>query len=272
MQQAQERNIQNTIEEDTQRYMDREMQREMDTKREKDMEREMDMQNDIDLHKDMAQDKNIFPLHPGMTEEDMTIPFQPNMTPNPPTRQPMPSQPSQPTPPTRPLPPMMPEPAQQEIIIGQRPYTGAENEYKDYDEFLNENPGRGLLEVQVFAASRAFPVRDARVVVMKDIGDRTYAFYDMRTDISGIASNMILPTKSRELSVRPDNVAPFTTYTVSVEHPDYVNTTLRNVTIFDGVKSILPVEMEAMTQGAGDPQAAVTYDELINTTGNRQKE
>jgi hypothetical protein len=163
---------------------------------------------------------------------------------------------------------MMPAPFQREIIIGQRPYTGIEEEYEDFDEFLDENPGRGSLEVQVFAASRAFPLRDARVAVIKNIGGRAYAFYDTRTDLSGIASDMMLPTKSRTLSERPENVAPFTTYSVSVEHPDYVNTTMAIVTIFDRVKSILPVEMVPMSEGLQEP-LAVTYDELINSTGNR---
>ncbi len=63
-----------------------------------------------------------------------------------------------------------------------------------YQEFLKENPGRGLLKVRASSASEAVPVEGVEVIVSKDIGNNKIIFYDGKTDESGMINGISLPT------------------------------------------------------------------------------
>lgn len=150
--------------------------------------------------------------------------------------------------------------------LPERRLTSAEAEYGSFDKFLQINPARGLLKVEVYAADRSFPISNARVVVLKSIAGRNYAFYDVRTNAEGIVDELVLPTKSGD--VYEGVAVPFTGYSVSVEHPDYENMILRNVFIFDHITSVLPVDMEPLTEDSVET-APVRYDELLYMSDNR---
>ena len=115
--------------------------------------------------------------------------------------------------------------------------------------FLEGNPGRGTLRVQVSTARGAFPVNRALVEVAVMLGGGRVPLYRRRTDSSGIADGFILPAKPFYESQNPgtagDSVA---SYEVSVSHPSYEAVTDLPAGVFIGTKTILPVALTPVTQ------------------------
>ncbi len=120
---------------------------------------------------------------------------------------------------------------------------GSEREYASFEEFSQDNPARGMLRVQAFAAQQAFPIVNAKIEVEKDFSDGTHTFAEAYTDINGVVENITLPTKDKSLSQQPGGVIPYTTYTVRVTHPHFAPTEFCQVPIFDGIESLQPVAM-----------------------------
>ena len=115
--------------------------------------------------------------------------------------------------------------------------------YKNYDEFISKNTKSGKLRVQTYASTQVFPIQNARVIVEKDFDDGTYIFKEDYTDIDGVADNIILPAKSKSLSLSPDMPIPYSTYTIKVTHPQFSPITFKNVPIFESIESMQPVAM-----------------------------
>ena len=120
---------------------------------------------------------------------------------------------------------------------------GTEREYGSFAEFTGENPARGMLRIQAFAAQQAFPIVNAKIEVEKDFADGTHRFAEAYTDINGVVENITLPTKDKSLSQSPGGVIPYTTYTIKVTHPHFAPTVFCEVPIFDGIESLQPVAM-----------------------------
>ena len=120
---------------------------------------------------------------------------------------------------------------------------GVEREYGSFEEFERENPARGMLRIQAFAAQQAFPVVNAKIEVEKEFEDGTHTFAEAYTDINGVVENITLPTKDKSLSQAPGGVIPYTTYTVKVSHPHFAPIVFCEVPIFDGIESLQPVAM-----------------------------
>ena len=73
--------------------------------------------------------------------------------------------------------------------------------------FLDGNPERGTLRVQVSTALGAFPVNRALVEVAVMLGGGRVPLYRRRTDSSGIADGFILPAKPFYESQSPSTAA-----------------------------------------------------------------
>lgn len=112
-----------------------------------------------------------------------------------------------------------------------------------YNKFIDENSKHGKLRVQTYASLQVFPIQNAKVSVEKEFDDGTHIFAEEYTDIDGVAENITLPTKSKELSLTPDSPIPYATYTVKVSHPQFESITFSNVPIFEGIESLQPVAM-----------------------------
>ena len=121
--------------------------------------------------------------------------------------------------------------------------TNAETSRSTYNKFIDENSKRGKLRVQTYASLQVFPIQNAKVSVEKEFEDGTHIFAEEYTDIDGVAENITLPTKSKELSLTPESPIPYATYTVRVTHPQFESITFSNVPIFEGVESLQPVAM-----------------------------
>ncbi len=115
--------------------------------------------------------------------------------------------------------------------------------------FLEGNPERGVLRVQVSTALGAFPVNRALVEVAVMLGGGRVPLYRRRTDSSGIADGLILPAKPFYESQSPSTAAEsMANYVVSVSHPSYETVTDLPVGVFIGTKTILPVVLTPATK------------------------
>ena len=115
--------------------------------------------------------------------------------------------------------------------------------------FLEGNPGRGTLRVQVSTARGAFPVNRAVVEVAVMLGGARVLLYRKRTDSSGIADGFTLPAKPCYESQNPGTAGDsMASYVVSVSHPSYEAVTDLPAGVFIGTKTILPVALTPVTQ------------------------
>ena len=110
--------------------------------------------------------------------------------------------------------------------------------------FLAENYARGTLRVQVFSAQGVFPVPDAVIEDSAVLDGTVLPLYRRYTDESGIADDMILPTKPKIDSQREETAADSgALYLVNVSHPQYQPLTDHTVVIYDGIETIYPALM-----------------------------
>ena len=115
--------------------------------------------------------------------------------------------------------------------------------------FLEGNPERGVLRVQVATGRGAFPVPRALVEVAVMINGGRIPLYRKRTDSSGIADGFVLPAKPFYESQQPSTAAESAAhYVVSVAHPAYQQITDLPVDLFTGTKTILPVVLTPAIQ------------------------
>lgn len=114
--------------------------------------------------------------------------------------------------------------------------------------FLDRNPGRGALRVQVSTALGAFPVPRALVEVAVMLDGARVLLYRKRTDSSGIADGFVLPAKPAYESQSPGTAGDSSAnYVVSVSHPAYESVSDLDVGVFAGNKTILPVALTPAT-------------------------
>ena len=114
----------------------------------------------------------------------------------------------------------------------------------DYAAFVRDHPAKGGLKVQVSAANGAFPVPDATVEVSLVLEDESVVLYNNVTDESGIVDNMplpALPSAYSQTSLTANGSG--TEYVVSVYHPAFREQKDVRVTIFDSIKTILPIDL-----------------------------
>lgn len=132
------------------------------------------------------------------------------------------------------------------------------------NDFLAENSENGSLKVETYAADRSFGVGSARVMVFLELPGGNVAVFDGITDNDGSTESIRLPAPPRELSQSPqqgDNPRlPYSTYSVYVEHPDFVRSVFTNVPVFSGVESIQPVRMLAKADGVDEPEPIVVNE------------
>lgn len=127
---------------------------------------------------------------------------------------------------------------------GAEPINYPEPVYKDYDDFVRQNIGRGTMLFRVYTAREAMPIMGARCVISKKIGGEIRDLYTLVTDSSGQTRAETLPAPSRELSQSYENsVQPFALYDATVTRKGFADVELRDIPVFDGVQSIQRVAM-----------------------------
>lgn len=106
--------------------------------------------------------------------------------------------------------------------------------------FWEENEGEGYLSFQISTAQGALPVKSAKVIVTKDLGDGYGLSMTVEADESGNVRRLRLPAPSRAAG----SARYYTAYDVQVSAPEYVTRRLTDVTIIEGITSQQPVELQ----------------------------
>lgn len=119
----------------------------------------------------------------------------------------------------------------------------SENETQDYLNFMQENPKQGELKIQAYTARQAMPVSGVLIEISKKFNGVKKLFYSLKTDQSGIIDGIFLPAPDKKISQTPSNLKTFASYDIQATHPGYTEKNYLNVPIFDGVKSIQPIDL-----------------------------
>lgn len=100
--------------------------------------------------------------------------------------------------------------------------------------------GLGVLRVQTLTAKGTFPVEGAEVEIT-DLSGKVMG--RLRTDRSGLTARTVLPCSPAALSLAASTAADSVVqYDVTVTHPKF-RTVRTKVEIFDGVETLLTVEL-----------------------------
>ncbi len=102
----------------------------------------------------------------------------------------------------------------------------------------------GRFGVRVFAASSAFPIKGAIVIVRskRSVPPSTVAV--LETDESGKTPMITLEAPPKALSLSPDtNGTPYSLYDAEISHIGFYTTVTRDIQIYPDTTSVLPVNM-----------------------------
>ena len=123
---------------------------------------------------------------------------------------------------------------------------------KKYGDYLKNNPGLGLLRIQVFTANQAFPLQDVEIKVYKDIDGTRVVFYSGVTNSSGIIDNINLPTKEVKKEVESAADIKSTDYVIEAGYPKTDVTQEYVVSIYDYLKVIQPIKFSSVSGGLNE--------------------
>lgn len=125
-------------------------------------------------------------------------------------------------------------PATQELFNDGEATTIQEN----YEEFLKRNTKTGTLKIQAFNIINVIPIPRVKITVTKDFTDGNKMFFQGETDQNGIIDNIELPAPDKKLSIFPSDEAPFETYDIIAETPNFIKEKYVQSPIFDGIQSV----------------------------------
>lgn len=132
------------------------------------------------------------------------------------------------------------------IPMGETPFK------PEYQEYIDENKGRGSLKIQASVAQEAFPIKDVNVDVSMIYKGKRYSLYNDTTDSSGIVNEIVLPSKLSAESQNPQTAEDSdTVYLVSAYHPGFEAVTDCPVLIYDKVETILPISLNPLNINTG---------------------
>lgn len=121
-----------------------------------------------------------------------------------------------------------------------------------YGDYLKDNPGSGLLRIQVFTANQAFPLQDVEIKVYKEIDGKRVVFYSGVTDSSGIIDNINLPTKEVKKEVESAADIKSTDYVIEARYPKTNVNQEYVVSIYDDLKIIQPIKFSSVSGGLNE--------------------
>ncbi|MDE6841323.1 MAG: spore cortex-lytic protein [Oscillospiraceae bacterium] len=113
-------------------------------------------------------------------------------------------------------------------------------------------PQTGSLVVRAFTSQAQLPVSGATVIISSPgEGDRRKVYSIQTTDESGGTKPIQLEAPDHALSMSPGQAAPFSDYSLVVEHPDYYLATFEQLQVFPGVETVQNVPLVPLPQPAG---------------------
>ena len=133
--------------------------------------------------------------------------------------------------------------------IAPHPHPETQNELtlRDYiNNFLNENSKTGAVVLEVHndnPVKGRVPVPNAKVTLSTLLGGDYYLSNIATTNASGETDPILLPTVSRDLSLKPGETRVFSSYRASVEAPGYQRQDLYDIQVFDGITTIQHINL-----------------------------
>ena len=101
--------------------------------------------------------------------------------------------------------------------------------------------GMGTLHVRVTTDNGMTPVPNASVVIDDILG---YLAHSLITSQNGLTATVELFAPTKNFYISPLESGPaYSTYRVTISHPDFKTQIVRGVQVFDGVDSVLPVDL-----------------------------
>lgn len=114
-----------------------------------------------------------------------------------------------------------------------------------YKRFMDENSGRGNLNIKASFANQAMPITNLRVVVSKEIENINVIFYEGITNISGIVGKISLPTPPLN---NDDLVVPeMTVYKITAIYNNQEYS--YNVNMYDGICVVQNINIVPSNEG-----------------------
>lgn len=113
---------------------------------------------------------------------------------------------------------------------------------KVYNSEDEEYKGSGYLIVEVKSGSGAYPVENALVIVTRNINGEDKILSIMRTNQNGKTEIMELPAPANN-GTKISDKNPYAFYNVIVYMESYYEVQNRNVSVFSGITSLLPVNL-----------------------------
>ena len=110
-----------------------------------------------------------------------------------------------------------------------------------YKNFMNINSANGILKVEAYTASHAYPLQDVSITISKSFGEDKVIFFEGKTNTSGIIDNIILPTSKFKNDILDASDISFTTYDLVAKYDKYNLEKKYDVSIFDNIKVIQPI-------------------------------
>lgn len=118
----------------------------------------------------------------------------------------------------------------------------------NFEDYMRENTGTGILKIQAFRGQQAFPVPNVRVIISRRIGDVDYIFFEGETDNSGIIDNISLPTPEKSDTGGYDDPPKVAVYLLSATKQSF-DPILREIELYDDIVTIQPLKMLQRTGG-----------------------
>ena len=118
-------------------------------------------------------------------------------------------------------------------------------------------PQTGSLIVRVFTSQAPLPISGATVIISRRETDNRHKVFSIQTtDSSGSTKAFQLDAPDLALSETPGGNAPFSDYSLVVEHPEYYLATFEKLQVFPGVETVQNVPLTPLPQpGTGQDSA-----------------
>lgn len=118
-------------------------------------------------------------------------------------------------------------------------------------------PQTGSLVVRAYTSQAQLPVSGATVIISNPAEDGRRKVYSIQTtDESGGTRPVQLEAPDLSHSESPDGTAPFSDYSLVVEHPEYYLATFEQLQVFPGIETVQNVPLVPLPQPAGDDVTA----------------
>ena len=129
----------------------------------------------------------------------------------------------------------------------------------------------GSLIVSVTTALGAVPLPNALVTVYAQNEGNPVLYRTVCTDSSGRSPIMELPAPALADSLKPDQPLPYFDYSVKVNLPNYQSVEVRDISIFPGIISTLPVSLSPEASSQEPTRVNILPQEILNTHVEKEK-